>query len=141
MSEPGVYPEAPTRIRPNSTVAQTLVDLAEDDMSAVLVLSELYRSGEIDPDSVMGGLGALMLFDRLGLYGPAITTLYKSLCDSSPVRTLAVLRATQLGLVDGERVRAAVDWKRTGEGPPATLDVDQILADVRGRLKNFARVP
>jgi hypothetical protein len=43
-----------------------------------------------------------MLLDSLGIYGPNVWVIFKDVCEQNHARMLAVLRATQLGMLSSE---------------------------------------
>jgi len=107
--------------------------LAEGNPGATRVCCELLTfGGEIDPDSALGGLGALLELDSQGIYGPRIWMLYKDVCGESLLQTVAALRAAQLGLLPDTELSHAIDHYGSGVDPAKVLDL------VRTRLPRFA---
>jgi hypothetical protein len=43
-----------------------------------------------------------MLLDSLGIYGPNVWVIFKDVCEQNHARMLAVLRATQLGMLQAK---------------------------------------
>ena len=112
------------------------IELADTAMSAILKVAEgnpgaisvcvqvLKENSRSDPDSILGGLGPILAFDATGLYGSKIWELYKDKCGENLIKTLAVLRAHQLGFLhDPETVQPK--------------EVDGLLAKVRKQLPKF----
>lgn len=117
------------------SVLDVIVDLAEGNPGAATVCAELLRkTPQIDPDSMMGGLGALLALDTLEIYGPDIWGLYKDVCGQDLVKMEGVMRAHQLGFVSGPAIRNAIDNR--GEG----INPDKLLAEVKERLPRFGAV-
>jgi hypothetical protein len=56
----------------------------------------------IDPLSYLKVIGPVMLLDSLGIYGPNVWVIFKDVCEQNHARMLAVLRATQLGMLSSE---------------------------------------
>lgn len=131
-----------SKIKGHDTLIQTLTSLSEGNPNALSVLVQIMREGDkVDPSSIAGSLGAVMVVDQLQLYGPLLWVLYKDLCDQDIIQTLAVLRAVQLGLLPGQAVVDAVHESENVSRPHARLDFNapSILDKVRARLPNFGR--
>lgn len=119
------------RITLNDNAESMIVKLSEGVPGAVAVLVEmLERGAEIDPHSFAGRFSGLLKLDSIRIYGSDIWTLYKRVCDEDIVKTLAVLRAQQLGIIRSENIHAAIKG--------GMLNPDGILEQVRERLPNFA---
>ncbi len=101
-------------------------------MSAIMEI--LSHGEEIDPDAAMGGAGAILMLDTMEIYDERIYMLWNDVCNRNTAKLLAVLRAYQLGQLEGcalSAINYAIDhW---GEG----LDLDKICAAVQQALPNF----
>jgi hypothetical protein len=125
------------RIRGDMTTIDVFMSLSEGNPGAVRVLSEAFKNGDrIDPDSVFGGFGALLMFDSFRFYGSKIWMLYKDLCGQDIVKTIGMLRAMQLNLVSSADVHRAIGDDRT-PGVQGLVDVDALVAQVKERLPKF----
>jgi hypothetical protein len=92
----------------------------------------LVEGSRIDPDAGHGQSFFILLnFDSIGLYGPNVWVLYKNLCEERLDKTIAVLRACQLGYVSDAQIHAAC----ANRG--AVLDVNALCRRVKERLPNF----
>jgi hypothetical protein len=60
----------------------------------------LRRNRPFDPKVI----GPVMLLDSLGIYGPNVW-VFKDVCEQNHARMLAVLRATQLGMLSSALLR------------------------------------
>lgn len=124
------------RIQLEDSNMDILLKMAEGNPGALNVCARLLVEGsEIDPQSFAGGLGAILHMDSLGIYGPSIWMLYKDVCKEDLEMTMAILRATQLGLLLRKDLLQVID--NHGEG----LDLPDILAKVKGELKCFGVKP
>lgn len=104
-------------------IRELIIRLADGNVGAITVMMEMVNHGpRIDPDAAFGPWAGLLSLDSWGIYGSDIWVLYKDICGESIVKTLAVLRAAQLGIT------AEVEAK----------DVDGLLAKVQERLPGFA---
>lgn len=96
-----------------------------------VVMELMTEEADIDPDSALGALGSILSLDQMGIYGSEIWMLYKDVCGCDITKTIAVLRAHQLGFVsEGDIKHGINNW---GEG----LDVDDLLEQVKERLPDF----
>ena len=120
------------RITLNDTGEEVLIKMAEGNPGGLTLMMKIMQfGGEIDPDGALGGFGAVLSFDTLGIYGSRIWMLYKDVCDSNLSLTLAVIRAHQLGYISQQDIDRAID--NYGEG----LNLDDIKTKVSERLPNF----
>jgi hypothetical protein len=84
---------------------------------------------------MMGGLGVLLTLDTFEVYGTAIYTLCNDICDGDLPKTLAVLRATQLGFFDKGILHTACN--REDRSGKALVPVDELYMKVKQQLPNF----
>ena len=124
-----------TKINLDDTPQDMVIKLSGGNPGALTVcLDIVQRGGSIDPDGFDGGIGSLLLFDSMSLYGSRIWMLYKDVCGEDLVKTVAMLRAWQLGFVSEDKLKYAVD--NYGNG----IDKDDLFKQVKDRLPNFDSV-
>lgn len=120
------------RIRLDDTVIDIVRKMSGEIPGAAKVYVELLSKGEvIDPDGALGGLGIILMFDTYGIYEDRIWKLYRYVCGQDLTKTVAVIRACQLGIFSIDKVQYAID--HNGEG----VNSDELLAKVKERLPNF----
>lgn len=118
------------RLTLDDTAMTSVMKMAGGNPGALRICSEiLKRGGEIDPQG-LAGFGALMCLDSLGIYESRIWLLYKDVCRQDLVKTMACLRAWQLGILPERELLSAI----SGD---ARIDTDAILVAVKVRLSNF----
>lgn len=123
-----------SRIEPDDTSVGILVKLAEGNPGGLTVMINLMKESEaIDPDSVMGEFSHILMLDAFEIYGPRIWMLYKDVCGENLTKTVAVLRAVQLGKLSPTKMNHAIDNR--GEG----IDIDAVLIDVCTQLPEFGK--
>ena len=115
----------------------SLIDVAtkmgEGNPGALTVICQIINNGaRIDPDSALGGLGAVLSLDTHGIYGSRIWMLYKDVCGGNLPLMLAALRAVQLGYVPENVLNHAIDNRGAG------LDLGEIKTRVAERLPGFS---
>lgn len=121
------------RIELVDTPVSAVMKLAEGNPGAITVCGQILKQGEaIDPDGLLGGIGALLSLDTIGLYGPNIWVLYKDQCGQNIAKLLAVLRAVQLGFIGAEEVVAA-----SADRGDSALDIPALYAKVKEFLPRF----
>lgn len=121
-----------TRIKLMDDTTSTAEKISEGNPGAVTVCLQLLKHGaKIDPDAMFGGLGCLLSLDSYAIYGASIWMLYKDVCKEDIVKTIAVLRAVQLGLLEEDKLIYAIE--NYGKG----IDVDNLYDLVKERLPNF----
>lgn len=120
-----------TRINLDMTTIEIAMALSDGNPGAVNVIAQILKNGtEIDPDSMFGGMGALLYLDTYGLYGPDIWILYKDVCGENLARVIALLRATQMGIIGKGALLGAI-------ASPNSLEVDSVIAKVKEKLPNL----
>lgn len=122
------------RITLTDNAQSAIAKLSEGNPGALNVCCQLYQeTPEIDPDAAFGGLSSLLALDTLGIYGAEIWMLFKDVCGQNLSRTVAVLRANQLGLLSDAKLKRAI--QNRGEG----VDTAEMFNAVCDRLPNFAK--
>lgn len=120
------------RITLEDNAISAAVKLSEGNPGATTVCMEILKNEEkIDPDYVLGGTGILLLLDTYNIYGPRIWMLYKDVCKGNIIKTIASLRACQMGLFPIEKLQYAID--RHGEG----MDPEELHKMVKEKLPRF----
>jgi len=87
-----------SRLQLTDTGTDILVKMADGNpgaISAMMAIMEHHDS--IDPQAMMGAMGAIMILDTWGIYGTDIYVLYSDKCDKDVRKFLLLQRACQLG--------------------------------------------
>lgn len=103
-----------SRIGINESFQEILIKMSDGNPGALTSMISIIQEYEaIDPQAMMGGLGAVMLFDTWEIYGSSIYVLFNDKCDRD-VRKLAImLRACQMGHIPHTKLqRWAEDQSR-----------------------------
>lgn len=110
--------------------------LSDGNVGAMDAIMNLYKAAPtIDPDSSLGGFGPLLALDSHRVYGSDIYILHNNICNSDPVKTIAVLRAANLGFIPGYKIiEACHRQNRPGLNP---VDVENLYNQVKDTLPNF----
>lgn len=116
-----------------------VVALSDGNPGAVTVLMEMISKGRvIDPQSAFGPFTGFLSLDTYGIYGSNIWLLYKDICGSDIFRTLGLLRACQMGIVDNRDVDSAIAACAGKPGTMMTPDrIDEALKALRSQLPSF----
>ena len=119
-------------------IKESIIAMVEGNPGATMVLMEMLKvSHKIDPDSLLGSLGALTALDEYGIYGTDIYVLYNDICDRDNVKFLATLRAVQLGFLELSVLKDAAH--RQDYSGKSLINTEEILSRVKERLPNFGR--
>jgi len=117
----------------------TILKMAEGNPGAVAAMTSILKeTPEIDPQSLLGGMGLLLSFDDLGIYGTDIYVLWSDKCNKDTRKLNILMRAHQLGFVPTSKiVEMAKDQMYkidlTGE------EWEDIEAKVLSKLEKFQR--
>lgn len=124
------------RIELTDTALLATVKLSDGNPGAAIALVDIQKQGgAIDPDGAIGGIGFLLLLDSFGIYGSDIYVLHSDICGKDVVKTCAVLRACQLGLLSRGVLKEAAS-RQDGSGK-TLIDVDGLYQQVKKRLPRF----
>lgn len=127
-----------TRIELNDTTLSAAMKLAEGNSGAMSAIMSLMGDAEkIDPQAFAGGLGVLLSLDSYGIYGTDIYVLWSDICGKDNVKTLAVLRAVQLGFFSKDTLKDACS--RQDYSGRELVPVDELYEKVYERLEKFNR--
>lgn len=125
-----------SRIQLSDNTMDVVVKMSEGNPGAMTALMEILVKGEkIDPDSFMGGLGAVLDLDTNGIYGTDIYVFYSDICDRNVTKMLSVLRACQLGFFSRNVLSDACS--RQDYSGKKMIPVDELYLKVKERLPNF----
>lgn len=83
----------------------------------------------------MGPFGTIMNLDSYGIYGTDIYVLYSDICNRQVNKTIAVVRATQLGLLLGSTLKDACG--RQDYSGRDLIPVEDLYKQVCEKLPNF----
>jgi hypothetical protein len=107
-----------------------MMKVTEGNLGALKVLGGIMMEGKrIDPytDPIL----IILNIDSMGLYGHRIWMLYRYVCKQNLSKTIAVLRAWQLGLCPEAVINHAIDNRGSG------LDLEELCGKVKAELPNF----
>jgi hypothetical protein len=127
-----------SRITLEDTTISAMTKMSEGNPGAMAAIMDLYNeTPQIDPQCFAGGLGPILSLDTLGIYGTDIYVLWNDQCNRDTRRMVMILRAWQLGFIDGERLtRLAGDQMRTEI--ISEEEWKEINDKVVGQLESFA---
>jgi len=121
-----------TRISMDLSPMDIFIKMSDGNPGGLSALLQMYEHGAlIDPMDFMGEFGAMFALDSHGIYGSRIWMLYKDVCDENIGKTIAILRATQLGFLSDSDLDTGIDNYGAG------IDVNSLVAQVEARLPNF----
>ena len=127
-----------SRITLQDTLMDVLVKMAEGNPGAITAMMDILdKHDAIDPQAVMGGLGAIMLFDTLEIYGSSIYIIWNDKCGKDVRKLLVLQRACQLGFMPDSKLKEmAADQMREVDLTDEEWDAyDKQVCD---RLEDFA---
>lgn len=120
------------RISAFDPLIDNIVAMSEGNPGAMTVLSKMLTT-DIDPESVLGPIGSLLMLDNMDIYGSKIWILYKDVCNQSIEDTIGLLRACQMGIVTWSFVTNAVD----GIEPISSDQLEEVIIRIKEELPGF----
>lgn len=129
-----------SKIQLNDNTMDVIVKMSEGNPGAMNAIMEILKpeSNEIDPDAFMGGMGVILSLDTLEIYGTDIYILHNDICDRNMVKMFAVLRAHQLGFLNGSVLKDACH--RQDRSGKQMINVDELYEKVKKQLPNFKKL-
>ena len=126
-----------SKIDLTDNIQDTLAKMCEGNPGAFLAMCEIVKHGkEIDPQGAMGGLGAILGLDTLGIYGTDIYILYNDQCKRDVRELLMLLRANQLGFIDSASIKNVAS-DQMNEVRISAEKMDELNTKVCERLESF----
>lgn len=124
----------------DTSLLDMMVIVSDGNPGAIAALGDMVAVAEAtDPDNWAGPYGPPIALDTHGIYGSNIWILFKDICGHSAVRTLAVMRAIQLGIVSEREIKQGIATCGLNGGRDGnTARVDELFAAVRQQLPKFA---
>lgn len=124
------------RIGLNDTIKDVAIKMSDGNPGALMAMMDLIKQcPTIDPEFALGGLGLICFLDEWGIYGTDIYVLHSDICERKTNHTIAVIRATQLGLFSHDKlISAAHKQDRSGR---KDVPVEDLYNRVCEELPNF----
>lgn len=93
------------RLGLHDTKMSALVKMSDGNPGAAVAITEIMtQHSSIDPQSALGGLGVLLSFDDMGIYGTDIYVLYSDKCGRDVRKLLMLMRSHQLGFISSSKI-------------------------------------
>lgn len=128
-----------SRLELSDTGMDVIGKMAEGNPGAISAMMNILEKHEsIDPQSMMGGLGALMILDTWEIYGTDIYVLWSDKCNRDVRQMLMIMRATQLGLFPSSKLKemAGDQSRQIDLTDEEWTDLDEKVCE---QLERFAR--
>lgn len=124
------------RIEGNDTLMSAITKMADGNPGSAMAMSVMStKVAIIDPDDFFGSFGPILQLDSFGIYGTDIYILYNDICGRDASKTIAMLRACQLGLFDSALLKAACS-RQDGSGIKL-VPVEDLCSEVKKELPSF----
>jgi len=129
-----------SRIQLTDNSMDIFVKMSDGNPGALSVLMEIQEKHDsIDPQAVMGPLGAILALDMLEIYGTDIYVLFNDKCNRCMRTMLMLMRAVQLGFFSSNQLRElAADQRRIINITDEEIsDLDALVCE---RLSEFEKI-
>lgn len=125
-----------SRINLQDSNVSAISKMAEGNHGAARALVDIWTKGpSIDPDNGLGGFGPILMLDTLEIYAEKIWVLFNDICDRNVARTIAVIRAAQLGYINDNLLKNACN-RQDYKGRDIVL-VEELYKKVKAELPEF----
>lgn len=121
----------------NMEEAKTLIaEMSQGNPGAMTALVELLKDGwMMEPYVRNDAMDKIKLLKEKNILGVDIYLLYNDLCDRNIYKTTGLVKALQLGLLKETELKE--DLARVNSGGKSTLDIKQIIRNVKGGVPGF----
>ena len=127
-----------SRIELEDSQLDVMMKMSEGNPGALTAMMDIIKEHEsIDPQAVMGGLGAILILDNWGIYGSSIYVLWNDKCNRDVRTMLMLIRATQLGFFSQSRLQQlAADQMRDIAMPDEEIEeLDRKVCEALDQFK------
>lgn len=100
------------------------------------IIEIIIKTPSIDPENILDYMGPILLLDTLEIYGPDIYILWNGQCDGDTRELLMLLRANQLGFINGDRLKK-ISADQTKKIKLSEEEMDSLNEKVCEKLRNF----
>lgn len=124
------------RIDLNDNATSVIYKMSDGNHGSVRALLDIWSNGPvIDPYNGLGGLGPILMLDTLEIYSEQIWVLFSDICDRNIARTIAVIRAAQLGYINGNVLKMACN--RQDYSGSEMVPVEELYKKVKAEVPDF----
>lgn len=128
-----------SRIELNDKMIDIVSKMSDGNPGAITAMMEVITKGkDIDPQGSMGGLGAILLLDTLGVYGTEIYVLWNDKCNRDTRELMMLIRAWQLGFLPEESIKVMAKDQMRQVGLTEE-EMDTLNEQVCERLPEFQK--
>lgn len=125
-----------TRIALGDSLQTIILNMSDGNPGAIMAIAAMVKTDlVVDTDSFFPGFGPLLTLDSHGCYGVNIYTLHHDVCREDTTLALAVLRATQLGVLGCD---LKGELEKASETRSCAINPVKALQAVRAVLPTFA---
>ena len=118
------------------TPMEMIKTLAAGNPGAAQALAQIFTfAPKVDPDSALQGIGPLLWLGEWGIYGSDIYVLWSDICGKDSAKTIAVIRAVQMGLFSQDTLKDAAS--RQDYSGRQMIPVEDLLERVQKILPSF----
>ena len=128
-----------SRIELEDSGMDMLIKMADGNPGAITAMMAIIEQHDsIDPQAIMGGIGAIMILDTWEIYGTDIYVLFSDKCGKDVRKMLMIMRATQLGMFSHSKLKelAADQARKVNLTDEEWQKIDD---DVCGKLEQFKK--
>ena len=127
------------RIQLTDTAMEAVAKMCDGNPGSITAMMQIMTEhDEIDPQAMMGGIGAIMILDTWKIYGTEIYILWSDKCGRDVRKMLMLMRATQLGIFPQAKLNemAKDQMRQVDLTDEMWADLDKQVCD---RLPEFKR--
>jgi hypothetical protein len=122
-------------IQLTDTLTDVAVKMSDGNPGAISVIVQMFKSNNIDPYDILGGLRYALLLEKFGIFGTDIYILNNDICDRNMAKTLAVLKATEIGLFDSAILKNACH--RQDRSGKELVPVEELYLKIKKQFPSF----
>jgi len=122
-----------SRLKHTMSLEEMVHAISNGTPGTIAVLAGIMADHKkVDPENAMDIFGYLFTMDMFHIYDGNLWNIHSRLCEMEIVKTIAILRGLQLGLISPEEI------KHFASSKVLKIDFFILISQIRGILGNFA---
>lgn len=115
---------------------ELVAEMSQGNPGAMYAMVDLIKDGwMMEPFIKYDPLEYLKLLEELGILGSDIYLIHNDLCGGNVHYMSGLLKAVQLGILEGSTLKA--ELAKINKGGGSTIDVHQVMLEVKNTVNGF----
>jgi len=121
------------RIKSSMDLLEMIEAVSGGTPGTIAVISGILQDfHKLDPENLLDLPGYLFIMDTFGIYDGNLWNIHSRLCEMEIVKTIAILRGLQLGILSSDQLERILKSK------VETINFSVLITQIRSKLGRFA---